>query len=161
MPKRHDYRLKKEMLSTENDLTDGLESIGKKRCLLSLWKIFYAAGPFSKVNNRTAWIWVRNFHGQPAATQHGTLPGKGSLRQIFLLKITLTPLPFIILTSKICPKISLEINFSFSTYCFPMGRIVVQLFVANLIKSSYLESYLLAETIKTPRGIAITGDKKP
>ena len=70
-------------------------------------------------------------------------------------------LPFIILTSKICPKMSLEISFSFSTYCFPMGRIVVQLFVANLINSSYLESYLLAETIKTLPGIAITGDKKP
>ena len=70
-------------------------------------------------------------------------------------------LPFIILTSKICPKMSFEISFSFSTYCFPMGQIVVQLFVANLINSSYLESYLLAETIKTLPGIAIIGDKKP
>ena len=86
---------------------------------------FYAARPSSKVNNRSSWIWVKtDFHGQPAATQHGTLPGKGSLRQIFLFNNNVNVPPFIILTSKICPKMSLEINFSFSTYCFPMGSFI-------------------------------------
>lgn len=93
----------------------------------------------------------------PAGHFAGQMESKANIP----FKNNVNVLPFIILTSKICPKMSLEINFSFSTYCFQMCRIVVQLFVANSIKSSYLESYLLAETIKTPPGIAIAGDKKP
>ena len=81
------------MLSNENDLRDGLESIGKTRCI-SLENVLRRwTHASSKVNNRSAWIWVKNFYGQPAATQHGTLPGKGSLRQIFL-KNKVNVLPF-------------------------------------------------------------------
>ena len=104
------------------------------------------------MGQKLPWLTCRH----PAGHFAGQIETKANIP----FKNNVNVLPFIILTSKICPKMSLEINFSFCTYCFLVCRIVVQLFVANLIKSSYLKSYLLAKTIKTPPGIAITGDKK-